>query len=870
VAVRFPALLCTGGLLLIAGSGELRAADPVSFPQQIRPIFENSCWKCHGASVQLSRLDLRTRESALKGGERGPALVPGNAAESRLFRLVAGKEKPGMPMDGTKLTDEEITAIREWIEQGAAWGSESVTGQPPAAPVAVEEMPIPPEARNYWAFQKPVAHPVPITRSARMNGHPVDAFLMKAMEERELEPAPEADPGTLVRRAYLDLTGLPPSPAETAQFLNDHATDRWERLVDRLLASPHYGERWGRHWLDVARYADSNGFEHDFDRPNAWRYRDYVIRAFNEDRPYNVFLQEQIAGDELDHVTRDTLIATGFLRCHAKVGFREKDNPQYRFDYLDDMIATIGRGILGLTVQCARCHNHKFDPISQSDYYRLEAALFGYVEVDHSLATAEETAAYNKRVAEVETRLQPVRDEIHRIEQPYRDLLLPEKYKEFPENVQVALRTPEAQRTPGQALLAAQIIRTVEVSTGEIRRIMKPDDLARVRALRAEVESLEKQKPAPIPTAMGITDGDYRLAPDGPGDEPEPGKGIKQEAIAGTFLHQGSGRYQPPPAYFLFHGDYQSRGPVAQPGFVRVITYGNPPASIPPANGHTSGRRRALAEWLTSPDNPLTARVIVNRVWHHHFGRGIVATLDNFGKMGEKPTNSELLDWLAVDFMDHGWSIKHLHRLIMTSNAYKMASQFENAGNLAKDPANDSLWRFRMQRLDAEIVRDEMLAASGALNTEMYGPPVFPKLQEAVLHTMNKGIWDLEDDSPKVWRRSIYVYRKRGLPFPMFEVFDLPDQNITCSRRNVSTVPTQALTLLNDDFVLRQAQLFANRVAEAAPNDLHAQIRVAYEIAVSRPPTSEEMRIALDFLRRQKLVDLTHVLFNLNEFVYVR
>jgi hypothetical protein len=819
--------------------------------------------------MQLSRLDLRTRESALKGGERGPAMVPGNAAESRLYRLIAGKEKPSMPMDGTKLTDEQIRAIQDWIEQGAPWG-ESGGGQSTPAAAAVEEMPIPPEARHYWAFQKPANRAVPTARNARMNGHPIDAFLMKTMEERGLEPAPEADPGTLVRRAYLDLTGLPPSPAETARFLNDRAADRWERLIDRLLASPHYGERWGRHWLDVARYADSNGFEHDFDRPNAWRYRDYVIRAFNEDKPYDVFLKEQLAGDELEHVTRDSLIATGFLRCHAKVGFREKDNPQYRFDYLDDMIATIGRGILGLTVQCARCHNHKFDPISQNDYYRLESSLFGYVEVDHSLATAEETAAYQERVAELEGRIQPLREEIHRLEQPYRDILLPAKYKEFPENVQAALRTPEGQRTPGQALLAAQIIRTVEVSTSEIQRIMKPDHLAKVHSLRAEVERIEKQKPAPIPTAMGITDGDYRLAPDGPGDEPEPGKGVKQEAIAGTFLHQGPGRYQPPPAYFLFHGDFQSRGPVAQPGFIRIITYGDPPAELPPPNGHTSGRRRALAEWLTSPDNPLTARVIVNRVWHHHFGRGIVATLDNFGKMGEKPTHPELLDWLALHFMDHGWSIKHLHRLIMTSSAYKMASQFENPGNLAKDPANDALWRFRMQRLDAEIVRDEMLAVSGALNREMYGPSVFPKLQEAVLHTMNKGIWEPEEDGPKVWRRSIYVYRKRGLPFPMFEVFDLPDQNITCSRRNVSTVPTQALTLLNDDFVLRQAQLFANRMAESAPGDSRAQIRMAYGIALSRPPTSEEMRLALGFLSKQKLVDLSHVLFNLNEFVYVR
>ncbi len=820
--------------------------------------------------MQLSRLDLRTRENALKGGDHGPAIVPGDAAGSRLYRLVSGREKPAMPMDGAKLTDEQVSAIKNWIEQGAAWDNAGVAPAPESAPPAIEDAPISPEARRYWAFQKPVRRPAPSVRNVSWNRHPIDAFLMKAMEERGLAPAPEADPRTLVRRAYLDLTGLLPTPAETDAFVNDGSPDRWERLNDRLLASPHYGERWGRHWLDVARYADSNGFEHDFDRPNAWRYRDYVIRAFNQDKPYDVFLKEQIAGDELEPVSQESLIATGFLRCHAKVGFREKDNPQNRFDYLDDMIATIGRGILGLTVQCARCHNHKFDPISQKDYYRLEASLFGYVEVDHLLASPREAAAYEEKLRDIAARIQPLRDEMRKIEQPYRDRLLPEKYKEFPENVQVAIRTPEADRTPGQALLAAQVIRTTDVSSHEIDRIMRPADLSRKRALEAEIARIEKKKPPPVPTAMGITDGDYRFTPDGPGDEPEPGKGVKQEAAEGTFLHRGPGRYQPPPSYFLFHGDSQSRGPVMQPGFLSVITYGNPPTELPPDSGQTSGRRRALAEWLVSADNPLTARVIVNRVWHHHFGRGIVATLDNFGKMGEKPTHPELLDWLALDLMDHGWSLKHLHRLIMTSNAYKMASQFENAGDLAKDPENDYLWRFRMQRLDAEIVRDTVLAASGALNLEMYGPPVFPKLQPEVLHTMNKGIWQREEDGPKVWRRSVYVYRKRGLPFPLFEVFDLPDQNITCSRRNVSTVPTQALTLLNDDFVLRQAQLFADRIREAAPGDAQAQIRTAYAIALSRPPTGKEQRLALDFLKGQKLVDFAHVMLNLNEFVYMR
>jgi hypothetical protein len=867
VVLRLAAGSLTGSVLLLAASIDLRAADTISFNQQIRPVLETRCWQCHGGALQLSRLDLRTREGALKGGEHGAAVVPGKSGDSRLFRLISGLEKPAMPMDGSHLTPEQVAAIRDWIDQGAAWEGNTPTDT--AKPAVVVDSPVPPEARKYWAFQLPAPPTVPASHDP-WNQNPIDAFLRKAMDERGLRPAPEADARTLVRRAYLDLTGLLPTPAEIQVFVSDNAPDRWERLVDRLLASPHYGERWGRHWLDVARYADSNGFEHDFDRPNAWRYRDYVIRAFNADKPFDVFLKEQIAGDELDKVTNESLIATGFLRCHAKVGFREKDNPRNRYDYLDDMIATIGRGVLGLTVQCARCHDHKFDPIRQVDYYRLEAALFGYVEVDHPLVTATEAATYERKIAGITARTKSLREQIRQIEQPYRDVLLPEQYKEFPENVQIAIRTPEAQRSPGQALLAAQVIRTTSVSSEEIVRIMKPDDLARRRDLMAEIQSIEREKPVPIPMAMGITDGDYRFTPDGPGDEPEPGKGVKREAIEGSFLHTGSGRYKPPPAYFLFHGDDQSHGPEMQPGFPSVITYGNPAVEIPSANGHTSGRRRALAEWLVSRDNPLTARVIANRVWHHHFGRGIVATLDNFGKMGEKPTHPQLLDWLALDLMDHGWSLKHFHRLLMTSNAYRMASQFENSMDLARDPENNYLWRFRMQRLDAEVVRDVILSASGALNSDMYGPPVFPRLQPEVLHTMNKGIWEREEDGPKVWRRSVYVYRKRGLPFPMFEVFDLPDQNTSCGRRNVSTVPTQALTLLNDDFVLRQAQLFADRIRELAPKGPEAQVRAAYEIALCRPPSDEETQLAREFLKNQKLVDLAHVLLNLNEFVYMR
>ncbi len=851
-------------LIVVALTATLCGAQStVSFAKDIQPILETSCLKCHGAAVQLSKLDLRSRSGALTGGVHGAAISPGNAQSSKLYRMVAGLEKPSMPLEG-KLKPEQVEAIRLWIEQGAVWDAIAPSTTPVAAS-DFEQGLVSDEARKYWAFQKPVRSSLPIAGL-----HPVDSFLLKALRDRGLKPAPTADAGTLIRRAYLDLIGLPPSPAEVSSFVNDKSPKAWEKAIDHLLASPHYGERWGRHWLDVARYADSNGYEHDFDRPNAWRYRDYVIRAFNHDTPWNDFLREQLAGDELDSVTRDTLIATGFLRNYAKVGFREKDNPEFRYEYLDDMIATVGRGILGLTVQCARCHNHKFDPIPQKDYYRLQASLFGYVEVDHPLTSAAEAKAYEKKLAEITAKTNEVRNTIRDLEQPYRAPLLAEKYKKFPANIQAAIATPEGQRTPGQTLLANQIIRTVSVSSADLDRTMKPDDLARKKALLELQKSIESERPAQIPVAMGITDGDYRFTPDGPGDEPAPGKGIKNEAVDGSFLHGGSGRYKAPPSYFLIRGDVNSRGSLMQPGFVTVASSGAPPVEIPPSSGATSGRRRALAEWLVSPDNPLTARVMMNRIWHHHFGRGIVPTLDNFGKMGDLPTHPELLDWLSVEFVEGGWSVKQMHRLLMTSDAYRMSSQFADEGNLQSDPQNKFHWRFRARRLEGEIVRDSVLSAGGSLNRTMGGMPVFPALQNEVLGQMKNGIWRKQADGPEVWRRSVYIYRKRGLPFPMLESFDLPDQNISCGARNVSTVPTQALILLNDEFVVKQAELFAQRVEEARPRDVGRQIELAYQLALGRTPSERERKMAREYLQTRSLAGFTHVLFNLNEFVYLR
>jgi hypothetical protein len=553
------------------------------------------------------------------------------------------------------------------------------------------------------------------------------------------------------------------------------------------------------------------------------------------------------------------------------VHFREKDTPERRFDYLDDILATIGRGVLGLTIQCARCHNHKFDPIPQKDYYAMQAAIFGYVETTYPLVAKQEADAYAKRVAEIDSQIKPLRGEVSKIEAPYREKLKAEALKRFPENVQRAVLKPENERTPGEALLATQIIEGgLNVNARALASALSPEDAAQRKALTDRIAALEKEKPKPIPEADIATDGDYRFTPLGDGDEVIGCVKCRIQEGEGTFLHTGPARYEVPPSYFLVRGDPNSKGSLMKPGFITVATYGNPRTEIPPADAHTSGRRRALAEWLASRENPLTPRVIVNRVWHHHFGRGIVATLDNFGKMGEQPTHPELLDWLAVEFMNRGWSIKQLHKLIMTSEAYQMASAYVDTENLDKDPQNQYLWRYRTQRLDAEIVRDSVLLASGAINLSVGGKPVRPPLPETLVKSTIYNVWQNQEDGPEVWRRSLYVYRKRGMAYPMFEVFDMPDPNFSAGRRTISTVPTQALTLINNDFVLKQAQLFADRIKKEAGDDPLKQIDLAYRIALVRPPDETELALATDLLGTHSLVDLTHVLLNLSEFLYMR
>jgi hypothetical protein len=824
----------------------------------------------------MSALDLSSRAAALKGGQKsGPAIVPGNAAASPFYRRITGADQPAMPLGG-KLSAAEIAILKQWIDAGAPWDATADPGDK----VFTDQQ------RNWWAFRKPVRHPVPQPGDRRWQENPIDGFIKKVLDEKGLEPAPPADRRTLLRRAWLDLIGLLPPAEEVEAFVNNKAPDAWEKRVDSLLASPHYGERWARHWLDVARYADSWGHIHDDDNPNAWRYRDYVVKSLNADKPYNRFVVEQLAGDEVDDVTYDTLIATSFHRIGPRVLFREKQNPHYRYDYLDDMIGTTSRAFLGLTVSCARCHDHKFDPISRMDYYRMMAIFFPFIDYNHPLAATAEIAAYQARKAELDTKIQALNREIRRIQEPYREAAFQKKLESYPEDVRLALRTPEEQRTPGQKLLAQQMLSIRNAGGRQPIEMSEADRAARAK-LQTQLRELEAQLPKPLPVAAGIRDGDYRFTPDGPGDEPVPGTTAKRIKVdfEGSYVPQPGQPYTPPPCYFPALAE-PGTGKLVQPGFLSVIA-GTPPMVIPPlpADRGSSGRRRALAEWIASPENPLTARVMVNRLWHYHFGRGLVSTPSNFGKMGSLPSHPELLDWLATEFVREGWSWKRIHRLILTSQTYQMASSFYRQANFDKDPDNVSLWRFPVRRVEAEIVRDLILSASGKLNLQAGGPPFFPAVPKAAyVEVARVGKWMLTKEEPSTWRRSIYSYWKRARKSPMFEVFDQPDTMVTCDRRNTTTVPTQALTLLNDEFVLLQAGYFASRVNEAAGTPAE-QTKTAYRIALSREPTAAELTRNMHFLEKQRahhaakgaadpvlaaLTDLTHVIVNLNEFLYVQ
>jgi mono/diheme cytochrome c family protein len=825
----------------LAGASARFPQEPAqALSRQAYAILRQNCFGCHGAA-KTSELDLRTAEGVLAGGENGKVIAPGDAQSSRLFQFVTHQEKPAMP-PGKKLSDAEIETLRRWIEAGASFdGFAPVATEAPKAETAkLPERPFTAAERGFWAFQAPQRAPPSRAALGSWKRNPIDAFLFAAMKAKGLKPSPRAGRRTLIRRAYLDLTGLPPAPEEVEAFINDKAPDAYAKLVDRLLASPHYGERWARHWLDLVRYADSGGFEFDVDRPDAWRYRDYVVKAFNDDKPYDQFIREQLAGDEYAPDSQEAMIATGFLRLGPEGG---GGGERGRQDALDDLITTTSLTFMGMTVGCARCHDHKFDPIPQKDFYRIQAVFAPTRPLSYPLAGADVVAAHRAETQRIEGLQRPLKKAKDELEAPYLKILVEEAVSRLPEYMQVAWRTPAEQRTPGQRLNVGQIKKTLEDDTLS-QKLTEKDIVARMAAadkskhqeLVEQIRALDRQKPKPYPTARAI----------------------------------GEGGTKPGPTYFLHRGAPDAKGPVVTPGVLSVVSESDYEFPTPPASAKTSYRRRGLAEWLVSRQNPLTARVMANRLWQHHFGEGLVRTPSNFGKLGEPPSHPELLDWLAVEFIERGWSVKQMHRLMMTSQAYQMASD-DIAANVAIDPENRLLWRMPRVRLEAEIIRDQILAVAGNLDRTLGGPCVYPYIDPKLFQSSTKRTWPGKpDDDPSTWRRSLYVYSKRSIRYPIFETFDQPNLINSCERRNRSTIAPQALLLMNNNFVITEAKYFAERLRREVGDDARGQVERAYRLALGRMPTAFERAKTVEFIQSSPngLAEFCQALFNLNEFVY--
>ena len=777
-----PAVLC-----VITAAGFAQSGPPLE--QRARAILAANCESCHG-QARMSDLDMRRPETLLHGGKRGPAVVPGKSAESLLYRAIAQTGELKMPPGKPPLAAADVDAIRRWIDAGARWPAEIT------------------RARNepdWWAFRKPRRPELPKVHNSSWVRTPADAFVLAKLEEKHLKPAPPAGKAVLIRRAYYDLLGLPPSPGEVQTFLADNSPDAYEKLIERLLASPQYGERWGRHWLDVARYADSTGHESDLYYKNAWRYRDYVIRCFNEDKPYNEFVQEQIAADEIwpndneleglyilpkpKAADLQRRIGTGFYTVGPMDPSSALDGALQRHERLTDMADTTGAAFLGLSLGCARCHDHKFDPISQKDYYRMQAIFAASEPREIPAVDAVKVITYWKSIAK-QVDVEQLKAEVKRIDD------------------QVRKRAGRR-----KDLSAAYTAEEREARDKLLHRIGE------------EYVAL----PQPYPTATVLAHSEL-----------------------------------PHEVRIALRGDYHNAGEKVAPGLPAVLA-GNMDLPQP--------SRKALALWLTQPDHPLTARVMVNRIWQWHFGRGIVATANDFGRQGELPTHPELLDWLATEFVARNWSIKSMHRLMMLSSAYRMSDAYDEA-NANVDAENRYLWRMNRTRLDAEEVRDAVLACAGTLNAKAGGPPVIPPLAADEVNALGDTTqWPATLDSAEALRRSVYMYVKRTFRLPILEMFDEPDTSLSCSRRDVTNVAPQALVLLNNEFVTARAREFAARLRKLGGDDPAAWVDGGWQIALGRPPSSAEHARALAMLevpdKNRALAGFCLMLFNLNEFIYV-
>ncbi|MDB5352234.1 MAG: hypothetical protein JWN86_3481 [Planctomycetota bacterium] len=737
-----------------------------------------------------------------------------------------------------------------------------------------------PEQRSHWAYRL-VARPDPPTVKLRAwTRNPIDRFILAATEELSLRHASEADRITLIRRVTYDLTGLPPSPDEVFAFLSDPRANAYECLVDRLLASPRYGERWTQHWLDLAHYADSNGFELDGDRPDAWRYRDWVVKALNDDMPYDRFVTLQIAGEEAEAGSIDALIATGFGRCGPReVVGGNVDPAANRQSELTEITSTVGSVFLGLTMGCARCHDHKFDALPTTDYYRLQSFFASSDLVDRPIATKAEEESYNAAVKLINEKVAPLRARMSALEAPYRKALREKKQAMLTAAERTVLAIPDKERTPAQKKLAEGTNKALNVTWEEVAAAVRenPADHAAREYLKREVYELERTKPQTPAKAMALIE--------------------SRPKAAETFV--------------LRRGDVKARGPKVAPRPPGVLLVSQKPDAFsepvkPP--GPSSGRRLALARWMTRPDNPLTSRVIVNRLWMHHFGRGLVASTSDFGVRGESPTHPELLDWLASEFVAGGWRLKPIHRLMVTSATYRQSSRVpaESSKKAREDdPENSYLWRMNRRRMDAEGLRDAMLFVAGDLNPKSGGPGVLVPIEKEVKDLIFTeaevvDLWPETADPAEHRRRSLYLFRKRNVRYPMFDAFDAPDTQISCPQRGASIHALQPLVTLNSRFALDRAESLVGRVHKDPAWSEEARIAYAYQCVLDRDPIAKERSSAREFLDSQSKflrekaaeenrplprtgsaplnldparmaawVDLALALLNRNEFLYV-
>ena len=798
--------------------------------QDAHAVLQARCVICHGSGQKLGGLDLRTVASRLKGGKSGPALVPGKPEESLMYKRIASGEMPPDKMAKTLavelVTPSESETIRAWIAAGAP--------APLPIPVAADAI-VKKEAQQFWSFQPPVRPAVPNAKNQALVKNPIDAFLLKKLESKGLSYSKEADRLALMRRAYLDLIGLLPTKAQINTYLSDKSPDAYEKLVDQLLASPHYGERWGQHWLDLAGYSDSEGFgQDDGVRPYAWRYRDYVIRSLNQDKPYTQFLTEQIAGDEMsndwktakgkaDQQMIDRLAATGFLRTVPDpTNSNERGLIAERMNIVADEVEVLASSVMGLTVGCARCHNHKYDPIPQRDYYRISAILQGAYDPyewktpnkrEYPLALESEVQEIAKHNEPFEAELNKVQDALQKANEPFKKQLIDERLAALPDDIREDLRAanaaPAESRTELQKYLVTKFKSTFDVNNRDLVRKF-PELQAKTQPLQrqmADIRGKMKQKPH----VRILTDNEEPSVP-----------------------------------YLLRRGDAVGFGYPVEPGVPAVLTSASlkPYQPVSPFPGST-GRRLALANWLTQPNHPLTARVAVNQIWMRHFGRGIVPTVSNFGHSGTPPSHPELLDWLATEFTKNNWSMKSMHRLMMTSQAYRQESRNVEAV-IAADPDNALLSRMPFRRMDAETLYDSLITASGRLDPTSLGAPsdimVGPD-KEVTVKATKAG-----------FRRAIFTLHRRQTPVSLLDSFDQPTMTPNCTERRQSNVATQALHMMNGSMTWDLARYMAGRVVDEADGDRTKLVENVYLRAYSRMPVESEIKeglAAIDEFRKQ-------------------